>query len=149
MSKYLELERDVGSILEDAVSRGEAAGLSVLVLKQGEEIVRTHAGRANLCTGTALRDDSICRLYSQSKPVKAAAVMTLVEAGKLDLMDDVGMYLPSFGNLKVLKDGKTVGAARPVMIRDLLSMTSGLVYPDMDLAGQYMGGLFQENERAG
>jgi CubicO group peptidase (beta-lactamase class C family) len=63
--------------------------------------------------------DTIFQVASLTKPVTAAAVMVLVERGKLLLSDRVSDYLPEFGNR---------GKAQ-VRIHHLLTHTSGL--PDM------------------
>jgi CubicO group peptidase (beta-lactamase class C family) len=55
--------------------------------------------------------------------------MTLVEEGKLDLDAPVSKYLPEYADLKVWKnDGTTTPAAKPMLVRHLMSHTSGLIY---------------------
>ena len=67
-----------------------------------------------------------------TKPVTAVAAMILIEEGKLDAADELFRYLPEFSHLKVCyekgKNGKPVRASRPIMIQDLLNMTSGYTY---------------------
>ena len=58
--------------------------------------------------------------------------MILVERGMLDLTDEVSKFLPAYKNIKTIKDGQVVNCNRPMLVKDLLDMTSGLVYPDIN-----------------
>ena len=68
-----------------------------------------------------------------SKLVTAVAAMLLFERGRIDLYDPVAEYLNGFQNQTVYDEqaGKNIPAKNPVLIRDLLNMTSGLSYPEM------------------
>ena len=77
--------------------------------------------------------DAIFRLASMSKPITAAAVMMLVEEGKLALDDRVDRHIPEFKGLKVYKGGtvdrpELEDPARPMTVKHLLTHTSGLSY---------------------
>ncbi|MCI8282448.1 MAG: beta-lactamase family protein [Lachnospiraceae bacterium] len=82
--------------------------------------------------------DSIYRMYSMTKPVTAVAAMVMYQRGKLDLLSPVAEYLPEFGEMEVLTEAGRKSAKRQIQIWDLLNMTSGIVYPDEDLAGREM-----------
>lgn len=69
-----------------------------------------------------IRRDTIYRLYSQTKPVTAAAVMILVERGQLDLCQQVSEFLPGFKNPSVWAEGQARPAVREVQVHDLLRM---------------------------
>lgn len=129
-----------------AVARHECAGLNLLALQNGEELVYAQMGCADLDARRPIRRDSIFRLYSQTKPITAAAAMLLMERGVIDLMEPVETYLPGFHNQKVWTPEGLVPAAQPVLIHDLLGMTAGLCYPDADPPAQYAAQLFQEQE---
>ena len=144
----MSLEKKITACLEEAVRSGEAAGISVLIHREKEEICFAKAGMADIASGKPIRRDSIFRLYSQSKPITAAAAMILADRGVIDLMDGVDRYLPSFRNPRIAKaDGTLEPAPRAPWILDLLSMTSGLCYPDADSAGQYAARVFEEDHR--
>lgn len=141
------LQERLTACLQEAVNRQEAAGISVLAAAGGQELCYAQAGLADIREGKPLTRDSIFRLYSQTKPVTAAAVMLLAERGKLDLMDGVDRYLPGFGNPRVISaDGRIVPAQRAPWILELLGMTAGLCYPDTDPAGRLAAGVFEENQ---
>lgn len=60
--------------------------------------------------GKPMARDTIHRLFSQSKPITAAAVMLLVERGEIDLCAPVETFLPGFKNQQVLTES---GWSRP------------------------------------
>lgn len=136
-------------VLEKAIADGELAGGSMLVRKDGKELAFIKAGFADREAGIPIERDQIFRLYSMSKPVAGAAAMKLFEDGMLDLGDPVSKYIPSFKNQMVAEDGKLVPAKREVMVKDLLDMTSGLIYAgNPGLAGLAVDEVFrQEKER--
>lgn len=145
------LSEIVQKTLEEVIASGieakEVAGLTMMVIQDGEEIFYHEDGLANIETGSRLKRDSIFRLYSMSKPVTAAAVMILFERGLIDLYDSVGDFLPGFRNQKVAENGKIVPVKRDMHIKDLLNMTSGLCYPGEDVAGAGTAALFEEVDR--
>ena len=66
-----------------------------------------------------------------TKPVTAAAVMTLVEKGGIDLLTPLSEILPEYAHMNVLMpDGALRPARTELTIHHLLTMTSGIPYPD-------------------
>ena len=149
----MKLHDQITEILETAVKNGECAGVNVLVRLHGQEVLYAQAGMADVASGSPIRRDNIFRLYSQTKPITAAAAMLLVERGQIDLMDGVDRYLPGFRNPQLARrnaDGATelVPAPRAPWIMELLGMTAGLAYPDADAAGQHAAAVFADAEEA-
>lgn len=143
----MSLRERLTECIERAVENQEAAGMNLRVLQDGEEICYAEAGWADIASGRPIRRDAIFRLYSQTKPVTAAAAMILVDRGILDQMACVDQYLPGFRNARIVSaDGTVTPAYRPPWISELMSMTSGLCYPDADPAGQYAARVFEENQ---
>lgn len=120
----------LNELMQSAVANGDTAGVNLLVLKNGKEVFYGDAGYRDLANQKPVTRDTIFRLYSQTKPVTAVAVMVLVSQGKIDLGGEVSDYLPEFKDLYVNKDGKRTPASRPMLVRDLMNMTSGLAYPN-------------------
>ena len=94
-----------------------------------------HKGKMEFSTeyGQAEKN-TIYRIFSMSKPITTVAAMILFERGIIDLYDPLSEYLPSFKNMQVtVKDSKgnetLQEAQKPILLRDLLNMTSGIVYP--------------------
>ena len=134
--------------MERAVENHEAAGYNLLILRDGEELCYAQAGKADIQSGKPVSRDSIFRLYSQTKPITAAAVMILADRGLIDLLDGVDQYLPGFRNPRVVSpDGSVAPTLRAPWILELLTMTAGLCYPDVDAAGQYAAKVFEEDHR--
>ncbi len=111
------------------VESGSVPGLVALVSHEGDTHVEA-LGSTAYGTGGA-RKDGIFRISSMSKPVTAAAAMTLVDDGKLRLEDLVDRYLPELSDRRVLKraDGpldETVPTKRAMTVRDLLMFTMGI-----------------------
>ena len=141
----MKLQAQINDILAAAVRNHECAGANVLIRRHGEEVLYSQAGMADIAEGRRVERDSIFRLYSQSKPITAAAVMILVERGLIDLMDGVDRYLPGFANPRVVDQrGCITKAVRAPWIMELLGMTAGLAYPDADPAGQYAARVFED-----
>ena len=141
----MKLQAQINDILAAAVRNHECAGANVLIRRHGEEVLYSQAGMADIAEGRRVERDSIFRLYSQTKPITAAAVMILVERGLIDLMDGVDRYLPGFANPRVVDQrGCITKAVRAPWIMELLGMTAGLAYPDADPAGQYAARVFED-----
>ena len=141
----MNLQAQVDSNLTAAVRENQCAGMTVLVRRNGEDVLYAQAGLADIEAQKPISDDSIFRLYSQSKPVTAAATMILVERGLIDLMDGVDKYLPGFRSPKVVDaQGNITPAYRAPWIMELVGMTAGLSYPGEDPAGQYAARVFED-----
>jgi CubicO group peptidase (beta-lactamase class C family) len=77
-----------------------------------------------------MRTDTIFRIASLSKPIAGALALGLVQDGVLRLDDEAGRWLPELAAPRVLsaRDAAlqdTVPARRPILVRDLLTMTAG------------------------
>lgn len=116
-------------LLWEMTETGFVSGVNCMLLQGGQEQCYYEAGMRDLTAGLPMTRDTIFRLYSMSKPVTAAAAMILLEEGRIDLYDPVSDYLPGFCDQKVMTDGMLTPVRRPVVIQDLLNMTSGLTYP--------------------
>ena len=100
---------------------GDGPGASLLVIRDGEPIVRAGYGLADLETQTRASATTNYRLASVTKQFTAASILLLAEDGRLKLDDRVRNWLPSLPQ-----------AAEPVTIRHLLTHTSGLIdYEDV------------------
>lgn len=137
-------------LIRQEVESGRVMGASALVLQRGRELYYNAFGLADRERETAMKRDTIIRLYSMSKPVTAAAVMILAERGDLDLWDPVSKFLPCFAGQKVWDAEKgEIPAVREVTIYDLLNMTSGITYPDAATEpGRRMGALVERLVKA-
>jgi CubicO group peptidase (beta-lactamase class C family) len=91
------------------------------------------AGWADIDAQKPMKANSMFWIASQSKPITAAAVMILVDEGKVSLDDPVEKFLPEFKGLMWVaeKDDqhKLLKAPRhPITVRNVLSHTSGMPF---------------------
>ena len=106
--------------LEEAASSGAIPGAALMVGRGGRAVAPFAVGRQFPDQpDSTVSPDTIFLVASVTKPVVAAALMLLVERGKLMISDRVADHLPEFGNR-----GK-----EEVRVHHLLTHTSGL--PDM------------------
>ncbi len=74
----------------------DGPGASVLVVKDGKTIIRKAYGMGNIELNIPLRPDMVFRLGSITKQFTSAAIMKLVEQGKINLDDPMTKYLPDY-----------------------------------------------------
>ena len=114
--------------MQQAIDRGVTSGIMTMVARRGE-IVHWDARGWRVQDEDPLEPDDIFRIYSMTKPVTSVAVMMLVEEGKLSLDDEVSSVIPDFADVRVYQDnGRHRTPDRPMLIRHLLTHTSGLSY---------------------
>jgi CubicO group peptidase (beta-lactamase class C family) len=71
-------------------------GAAVLVKKGEQILLRKAYGLADVELAVPMKPDGIFRLGSVTKQFTAAAIMLLVDEGKLSLRDDVRKYVPAY-----------------------------------------------------
>jgi CubicO group peptidase (beta-lactamase class C family) len=126
------LER-IGPAMQAYVDRGVYAGINTLVARRGKVVHAGEFGWRDKEAGSPMSADTIVRLYSMTKPIICTALMTLLEEGRFRLVDPLARYIPAFGAVKVMEaDGGLVNPARPIMVRDVMTHTSGLTYRFVD-----------------
>jgi CubicO group peptidase (beta-lactamase class C family) len=115
------------------VDAGRFPGTRLLVYRRGKIVHSTVQGFADLERKVPVRDDTIYRIYSMTKPITSVAFMMLFEEGRVALDEPVHKYIPEWKNLGVFVAGTapaflTRPLSRPMLIVDLLRHTSGLTY---------------------
>ena len=112
---------------------GRFPGTQLLVFRRGHVVHSTVQGLADVERKTPMKDDTIFRIYSMTKPITSVAFMMLVEQGLVALDEPVHKYIPEWKNLGVFQAGTSPAfmsrpPTRPMQIVDLLRHTSGLTY---------------------
>ncbi|BBK32212.1 CubicO group peptidase (beta-lactamase class C family) [Stella humosa] len=92
-------------------------GIAAAAIVGGRVAWRHCAGLASLSQGTPIDAYTRFHLVSLSKPFTAATMVAAAAAGRLSLDDDIRRHLPEM---------PAPDHGRPVTVRHLLSMTSGL-----------------------
>ncbi len=124
----------VGEIMNSFIKNKKIAGGIVLVARDGKVVFEEAYGLRDMERQLPVERDTIFRIYSMSKAITSAAVMMLVDEGKIDLDAPVAKYLPEFAEMTVVdvepgSDSETERPAKsPITVKDLLRHTSGITY---------------------
>jgi CubicO group peptidase (beta-lactamase class C family) len=114
------------------VEAGKIPGAVMMVQRDGKLVYSRALGRQDATSGAPMREDSIFRIYSMTKPIVSIGIMMLVEEGRINLTDPVSKFIPELKGVQVGLDkgGKLemVAAQRDPSIQDLLRHTSGYTY---------------------
>jgi CubicO group peptidase (beta-lactamase class C family) len=119
------LTSSLHDLLARAVADDVVPGAAALIAV-GDDVEVASAGE--------LEADSIVRIASITKPITAAAVMLLVDEGRLALGDPIERWLPELASPKVVRTPNAqlddvVPAARPIRVEDLLTFRAGWGFP--------------------
>jgi CubicO group peptidase (beta-lactamase class C family) len=109
------LIRYVDSVANAAVAEHRIAGVSVAMVKSGRTILAKGYGFADLENDVPATAETVYRIGSITKQFTSAAIMRLVEQGKVSLDDTLQKFLPNY---------PTQG--NRVTVRHLLNHTSGI-----------------------
>ena len=109
------------------------AGCNVRIVRNGVTACNASLGMMDLERQKGMRDDTIFRIYSMSKPITSVALMMLFEEGRFQLTDPVYKFIPSWRQHQVWVEGEgesmvTRPPTAPMTIQHLLCHTSGLTY---------------------
>ena len=129
------------------VGNGSVPGAVGLVAR-GDRVEVHAVGSADAEGTSPMARDSIFRIASITKPIIAAAVMMLVEDGRIALDEPVGHWLPELAAPAVVRTptgpvDDVVPAARPITVADLLTFRAGYGFPS-DFSLPVVGLLFSE-----
>ncbi|MFJ9980200.1 serine hydrolase domain-containing protein [Streptomyces cyaneofuscatus] len=146
----LQERHGLKELLDSHIARGSAPGAVALVAR-GDRVEVAAAGSATLAgttETTPMRRDSVFRIASITKPVVAAAAMTLVEDGLIAPADPVAAWLPELSSPLVVRTPQSpvddvVSAVRPITLLDLLTSRAGYGFPS-DFSLPALAPLFAE-----
>lgn len=95
----------------------EFPGIQYLVLNADSVLFSYNGGSADIAAGRPVREPTTMMIYSMSKTITAAAILQLVEQGKISLDDPLIKYVTD------------IPYGKDVTVRQLLSQTSGIPNP--------------------
>ena len=130
------------SYLQPLVADGTLAGAVTLVSDKINTIYVKASGYRDLTSRAPMASNDLFWIASTSKPMTVTAFMMLVDEGKINVNDPVEKYLTEFkGQLVKTKSNDTanpgptgsknlelVPASHPILVREILSHTSGLPF---------------------
>ncbi len=132
------------SRIHDAIERHidahDFSGAVTLVARKGQIAWFDAQGLMDVEANKPMQKGATFRVFSMSKPICGAAILMLLEEGKVRLNDPVSKFIPEFKGSKVavIQDRPantpasdppkyyTIPAAREITIQDLLTHVSGL-----------------------
>lgn len=122
--------KGVAQAVKPFVDAKELAGAVMLVANKDKVLTLEAVGSADIAGDRPMLIDALFWIASMSKPITAAALMILVDEGKVSLDDPVEKYLPEFKNVRVPigKDKELTRPGRAITVREVLSHTSGLPF---------------------
>lgn len=122
----------VNAVLERFVAEGTLTGCGLCIFQNNQLIYDRCTGAATLDGSRPLTPNTLLRLHSMSKTFTCAGLMTLYDKGMFALDDPIAQYLPEFAHPMVCVSDTdihdVVPADKPITIRHLLTMTSGIPY---------------------
>jgi CubicO group peptidase (beta-lactamase class C family) len=111
------------AVIDKAIADNRIVGGVFLVAGDDGTAYSRAAGFADREARLPVREDTIFRLSSITKPMVAATALAMIERGKLSLEDKVTRWLPDF------RPKAPDGTVPEISIHQLLTHTSGLGYP--------------------
>jgi CubicO group peptidase (beta-lactamase class C family) len=130
----------IHSYLQGLVEKHTLAGAVTLVATRDRILYEQPAGYRDLAAKAAMPANAMFWIASTSKPMTVTAFMMLVDEGKVSVDDPVEKYLPEFRHqmVKASDQGQDasnssasshlVPANHPILVREILSHTSGLPF---------------------
>ena len=133
------------------VDNGTVAGVVTLVAR-GDQVEVSAVGSHDVEGRTPMARDSIFRLASITKPIVAAAVLLLVDDGRLALDDPIANWLPELAAPSVVRTPTSplddvVPAARPITVFDVLTSRAGWGFPADDMTQPAIQALFEDAQQ--
>ena len=129
------LER-LDDVMQAYIDRNETAGVVTLVARRGKVVHFSALGERDAESGAPMTHDAIFRIASMTKPIVSTALMMLYEEGRFQLRDPISKWLPEFAEMQVAIPAppqervtvrvKTIPAARPITVQQILTHTAGL-----------------------
>jgi CubicO group peptidase (beta-lactamase class C family) len=126
-------EPEIAGALQPFVDSGTLAGAVTLVASPDKVLSLQAVGYSDVGAKTPMKTDDLFWIASMSKPITSAALMMLVDEGKVQIDDPVEKHLPEFRGQMVIRESipeRTVLSkpGHPMTIKEALSHTSGLLY---------------------
>ncbi|HEY6621357.1 MAG TPA: serine hydrolase domain-containing protein [Steroidobacteraceae bacterium] len=112
----------VDATIERALAHQRLVGVVVLIAQDGEVLYQRAGGFADREAQLPMRENTVFRLSSLTKPIVSAAAIALVERKLLDLNDTAVRWLPQF------RPKTPLGGEATITLRQLLTHTAALTY---------------------
>lgn len=140
-----KLDARMDGLMQAAIDRGAMTGAVALVEQDGRVAMLRAYGHSDAAGTRPMQTDDLFRIASMTKPVVSAAVMSLVEEGRINLETPIAVYLPELADLKLVgPDGQAVAPRRQPTVHDLLRHTGGFTYSSFGAADPAIRALYKD-----
>lgn len=121
------LENNIDAVAEYDLNNNKVFGSAYCVWQDGKIVFEKCYGKTGLY-GTEVKNNTLFRLASMTKPITAIAVLILMERGLLSLDDCTSKYFPEIKDIHITDSQRnSLGAPRNLpTIRNLLSHCGGI-----------------------
>lgn len=140
------------ALMQHYVDENKLPCTLTMIARQGKVVHRQPYGLMDIKSNKPVKEDTIFRIYSMTKPLTSLSIMMLYEEGRFLLSDPVSKFIPGFKEIKVFagQDENGIRLAeleREITLHDLLTHTGGLTY---GLFGNHpVDALYQEKKVIG
>jgi methyl acetate hydrolase len=128
------LKERADAVLRRATAAGDVPGVVAMVTDREGTLYEGAFGMRALGQRAPMTLDTVAWIASMTKALTGAAVMQLVEQGRLDLESPATRWVPELGRNQVLEGFDASGKSRlrppkrPITLRHLLTHTAGFGY---------------------
>lgn len=112
----------------DHLTSWRIPGNGVKVCLEGKEVFSYTSGYADVEKKIPMTLDHYVNIYSCSKVATVTAALQLYEQGKFLLDDPLYAFIPEFKEMTISDENGLRKAEKPITLRQLFTMTSGLTY---------------------
>lgn len=119
--------------IQSYIDKNILSGASAVILKDNDIVDSAMLGFADIENKKKIQEDTIFRIYSNTKIITSVAAMCCYEDGCFELDDPLSAHLPQLGHLSAIKPGAgSVTDVEPVRneptVRQLMCHNAGLSY---------------------
>mgnify|MGYP001027073828 FL=1 len=133
------LPHEIGFKFDQLYESGVVPNYVVDIPLAEEEIYFRVGGETKLGVDVSVSEDAFASKY---KPIVSTVLLKLIESGKRSLEDPLSNFSPQFESMLVAQNGNVdipfKEADKPITTRQLLTHTSGLIYPPQMLGMREM-----------
>ena len=128
------LKASVDAMLHRAVEAGDVPGVAAMACTRDAMLYEGAFGTRRLGANKPMAIDTVVWIASMTKPITSAAVMQLVEQGRIGLDDAMDRWVPELASVQVLEGFDAAGSPRlrapkrPITLCHLMTHTSGYGY---------------------
>jgi CubicO group peptidase (beta-lactamase class C family) len=124
---------EIPARMKEFVAAGTISGVVTILARHGKVVEFDAVGLRDIESNAPMQKDTLFRIASLTKPVTCAAIMLLVDEGRVSLVDPVEKYLPEYKGMMMNPCRAGSGAHcspaaphRSPNVEDLMTHTSGL-----------------------